>query len=131
MNKVSRMLVALSLMLAGSLVQAANADLYKAEQLVPEQLEQPTDAQLRQSLEEILIKQSGRSQVSGNPVIARALQAPAGFLQAFSYISTQTPVAAGDGREVLGLRLQLTVRHAGGRSAAAGGGIDRHWRQPS
>ncbi len=103
----SSVLVAV-LLSAASLAQAAVVDnLYRSEMLVPEQLAQPTDVQLSEALQEVLIKVSGRSQVAGNARISEALQAPATYLQGFSYESTQTPVAAGDGREVLGLRLQL------------------------
>lgn len=103
----SRVVLAISL-LVGSVVQAAVVDnLYQSELLVPEQLAQPTDKQLSEALRDVLVKVSGRSQIAGNAKISEALQAPAVYLQGFAYESTQIPVAAGDGREVLGLRLKL------------------------
>ncbi len=100
----------LVLILAGlcSLTQAATLrGLYTAEQLVPEQLTQPANEQLQQGLERVLIKVSGRSQVVNKPAVVEALRTPATLLSQFSYQSTQTPVAAGDGREVLGQLLLL------------------------
>lgn len=91
-----------------SLTQAATVSgLYFAELLVPEQLTQPADTQLQQGLKRVLVKVSGRSQVVNKPAVVEALQRPAALLSQFSYQSTQTPVAAGDGREVLGQLLLL------------------------
>ncbi|MBQ0756168.1 MAG: DUF2066 domain-containing protein, partial [Amphritea sp.] len=106
-NLCTSMLV---LILAGlcSLTQAATVrGLYTAELLVPEQLSQPADGQLQQGLKRVLIKVSGRSQVVNKAAVVEALRMPAALLSQFSYQSTQTPVAAGDGREVLGQLLLL------------------------
>lgn len=91
-----------------SLTQAATVgDLYIAELLVPEQLTQPVDEQLQLGLKRVLIKVSGRSQVVNKAAVVEALRLPGALLNQFSYQSTQTPVAAGDGREVLGQLLVL------------------------
>ena len=103
----SSTVLSLLLLVTGYAHAAVVGNLYHSELLVPEQLAQPTDAQLSEALQGVLVKVSGRSQVAGNARISEALQAPAGYLQGFSYESTQIPVAAGDGREVLGLRLTL------------------------
>ncbi|WP_417222220.1 DUF2066 domain-containing protein [Amphritea sp.] len=81
--------------------------LYSAEMLVPEQLAQPSDEQLQQGLKAVLIKVSGRSNVMNKPAVVSALQQPSAWLNQFSYQATQTPISAGDGREVLGQRLLL------------------------
>lgn len=91
-----------------TLAQAATVNgLYTAEMLVPEQHAQPSDVQLQAGLKTVLIKVSGRSAVVNKPAVVNALQQPAAWLSQFSYQATQTPVAAGDGREVLGQRLLL------------------------
>ncbi|MEH6577855.1 MAG: DUF2066 domain-containing protein [Amphritea sp.] len=91
-----------------ALSQAATVrDLYSAELIVPEQLSQPSDEQLRQGLQRVLVKVSGRSNVVSIPQVSSALNNPAELIQQFGYQSTQTPVSAGDGREVLGQQLQL------------------------
>lgn len=111
----NRMKIAIKNVLAGlicltfvGVLQAATVrDLYSVVLLVPEQLTQPAPAQLSQGLKNVLIKVSGRSNIEMVPGIRTALSNPATLLQQFSYQATQTPVSAGDGREVLGQRLQL------------------------
>lgn len=103
---IFRPLVAMLLVLCCSVVKAATVEgLYIAELLVPEQQAQPTQSQLRQGLTQVLIKVSGVAEIVSKPAVATALQGPQQFMQQFSYQSTQTPVATGDGREVLGQRL--------------------------
>ncbi|MDX2422648.1 MAG: DUF2066 domain-containing protein [Amphritea sp.] len=100
----------LVVMLTGlcSLSQAAMVKgLYSAVMLVPEQLSEPSNEQLMQGLKTVLVKVSGRSNVVNKPSVASALQQPSAWLNQFSYQATQTPISAGDGREVLGQRLLL------------------------
>ena len=92
---------------AGSLQAATVSGLYSSRSLVPEQMDQPSQAQLKEGLKKVLIKVSGRSTVVNKPAVVDALRQPGNWLQQFSYQSTQTPVSAGDGREVLGQRLLL------------------------
>ncbi|WP_432473113.1 DUF2066 domain-containing protein [Amphritea sp. HPY] len=95
------------LFFAGVLQAATVRNLYSVELLVPQQQPRPAQAQLSQGLKEVLIKVSGRSNVAVIPGLRAALSNPAVLLQQFSYQATQTPVSAGDGREVLGQRLKL------------------------
>ncbi len=92
---------------AGVVQAAAVRDLYSAQLMVPEQLSQPAPDQLSAGLQEVLVKVSGRGSVVNLPQVRQALTAPAPYLQQFGYQSTQVPISAGDGREVLGQRLQL------------------------
>lgn len=108
MRNLFNCLLVLLLSVVCSLAQAATVrGLYTAEMLVPEQLAQPAVEQLQAGLRTVLIKVSGRSAVVNKPAVVNALQQPAAWLNQFSYQATQTPVAAGDGREVLGQRLLL------------------------
>ncbi|MDO6562269.1 DUF2066 domain-containing protein [Amphritea sp. 1_MG-2023] len=100
----------LIVMLVGlcGLTQAATVKgLYSADMLVPEQLTQPSNEQLQQGLKAVLIKVSGRSAVVNRPAVRQALQQPSAWLNQFAYQATQTPISAGDGREVLGQQLVL------------------------
>ncbi|WP_428033590.1 DUF2066 domain-containing protein [Amphritea sp.] len=108
MRNLCNALLMLLLTVICSLGQAATVKgLYSAELLVPEQLTQPAVEQLRSGLKEVLVKVSGRSNVVNKPAVVNALQQPAAWLNQFGYQATQTPVSAGDGREVLGQRLLL------------------------
>lgn len=97
----------LCLIISLSLQAATVRDLYSVVLMVPEQFAQPTTSQLSEGVAKVLVKVSGRSNVLNIPGIRSALSAPQGLLQQFSYQATQTPISAGDGREVLGQRLQL------------------------
>ncbi len=91
-----------------SMAQAATVrGLYTAEMLVPEQLAQPALEQLQAGLRTVLIKVSGNSHVVNKPAVVEAFKQPSAWLNQFGYQATQTPVSAGDGREVLGHRLLL------------------------
>lgn len=107
-DKRYNMLLLVILIGLSRLSQAAMVEqLYSAEMLVPEQHIQPSEEQLQRGLETVLIKVSGHRNVIHKPAIVKALQQPSGWLNQFSYQATQTPIAAGDGREVLGQRLLL------------------------
>ena len=108
MRSITNTLLTLVLMSLFATVQAATIKgLYSVELLVPEQLNQPATEQLKEGLQGVLIKVSGRSAVVNKPAVVLALRSPATLLQQFRYQSTQIPIAAGDGREVLGQRLIL------------------------
>ncbi|RTE66452.1 DUF2066 domain-containing protein [Amphritea opalescens] len=107
-RKLYNSLLVMMLVSLCSLSQAAMVNgLYSTEMLVPEQLPEPSNEQLTQGLQAVLIKVSGRSNVINKPSVMKALQQPSAWLNQFSYQATQTPISAGDGREVLGQRLLL------------------------
>jgi len=93
--------------LAGTTYADQVVDLYSAQALVKSQSEAQRGAAAKHALAETLVRVSGATGVSDNPVVRQALVRAQDYVYEYSYASTEQTLEAIDGSQVAASRLQL------------------------
>ncbi|WP_165840057.1 DUF2066 domain-containing protein [Motiliproteus coralliicola] len=106
---MTRLVVLGSLLLGliGNAQAARIGGLYSAELLVAEQSVRVAPELVSQALAQVLVKVSGRRDVTRQAAIEAAMGEANRYIQQFSYQQTNRPLPTDDGREVLAHRLKI------------------------